>query len=180
VTAGDHEIYGEIQNAKFLTASGTYVDANLTQNQTSKSSRTVTAKVVAQNITNGINSVDGAFNSTINSIQNIGNTTKNIVPTGIAQTVASTTNNLDSFRENTGTVINKMQGEAQKNIDALNNAKNTSTSTIDTNDFQKPFEYVTLFFLTILSFIFKSKILFYGIIVVIILLVLRYIWRLIF
>jgi hypothetical protein len=180
VTAGDHQIYGQIQNAKFLTSSGTYIDANLTQNQTSKSSRTVASKVVAQNITNGINSVDGAFNSTLNSIQNIGSTAKNVVPNSVSQVVTTSSNTIDGFRQNTGNVFKNAQDQTQKNIDALNNTKNQPTSTLNTNDFQKPFDYVALFFLTILSFIFEYKILFYGIIIVIILLILRYIWSLIF
>ena len=180
VTAGSHEIYGEIQNAKFLTANGTYVDANLTQTETSKSSRTVTAKVVTQNITNGINSVNGAFNSSINSIQNIGSTAKNIIPNVITQAFINTTNSIDGFRTNTSVMLQNAQDQTKNNINSLNNTKDTSTSSINSNDFQKPFEYVALFFLTILSFIFKYKLLFYIVVILLILYVLRYIVGLIF
>ena len=180
VTAGNHQIYGEIQNAKFLTANGTYLDANLSDNQTSKSSQTVTPKVVAQNITNSINSVDGVLNSAINSIQNIGGTTKNVVPNGISQVLNTTTNSIDDFIVKASATINNTQNQTQKNLDALNNAKSTLTNTINTNDFQRPFDYLALFLLTILSFILKYKLLFYGIIIVIVLWILRYIWGLIF
>lgn len=180
VTAGNHEIYGQIENAKFLTSSGTYVDASLTQNETGKSSRTVTAKVVAQNINNGINTVDGTFNNALNSIQNIGNTAKNILPSNVSQLVTTVTNTLDGFRENLGTTVQNAQKQTQTNINNLNSTKTSSTNTINSSAFQGPFYYVELCFLTILAAILKYKILFYGIIVVVALVVLRFIWNLIF
>lgn len=180
-TAGDNEIFAQIQNAKFLSTNGTYVDANLAENKTSTSSRTVTPKVVTQNISNGINSVDGAFNSTINSIQNIGNTAKNVIPESTSQIAVSTTNNVDKFIANTSAILQSTRNQTQNNLNALNDKKNSSsTDTINTSDFQKPFDYITLFLLTILLFILKYKILFYGIIILIVFLILRYIWQLIF
>ena len=83
VTAGDHQIFGQIENAKFLNSNGSYTNISITDNKTSTSSRTVASKIVAQNINNGINSADQAFNNTVNSIQNIGNTAKNILPTSV-------------------------------------------------------------------------------------------------
>ena len=180
VTTGDHAIFAQIQNAKFLTSDGTYVDANLTDNKTNTSSRTVSSKIVAQNITNGINSVDGAFNSTMNSIQNIGTTAKNVVPTTISQSATTATNKLDGLRENLSNTTTNAQKQTQDKINSLNDVKKTSTKTTNTNDFQKPFAYIYLFFLKILSFIFKYKILFYGIIIIVIFFILRYIWQLIF
>jgi len=180
VTAGDHQIYGQIQNAKFLTSSGTYIDANLTQNQTSKSSRTVASKVVAQNINNGINTVDGTFNNALSSIQNLGNTAKNILPSSVPQLVTTVTNTLDGLRSNLETTVDNAQKQTQNNIDSFKNTKTSSTNSINTATIQEPFYYVGLYFLTILAFILKYKILFYGIIVVIALVVLRFIWNLIF
>jgi hypothetical protein len=180
VTAGNHDIFGQIENAKFLTSSGTYIDVSLTQNKTSTSSRTVTSKVVAQNISNGINSIDGVFNTAVNSVQNIGSTAKTVVPTTVSQTVANTTNTLDGLRNNISTALENTQKQTQNKIDALNNIKTPSGNTINSNTFQKPFYQVELFFLTIFSAIFKYKMLFYGILIVLALLVLRYIWNLIF
>ncbi|MDR3519935.1 MAG: hypothetical protein P4L63_03580 [Candidatus Pacebacteria bacterium] len=180
VTAGNHEIYGQIENAKFLTSNGTYVDASLAQNETGKSSRTVTSKVVAQNISNGINTVDGAFNTAVNSIQNIGSTTKNVVPVAISQTLANTTNTLDGLRNNISTTLGDAQTQTQNNLDALDNVKNPPTNSNGSSIFQKPFYVVELFFLTILSYIFKYKILFYGLLVMVILVILRFLWNLIF
>jgi hypothetical protein len=169
VTAGNHQIFGQIENAKFITASGASVTANLTDKKTSTSSRTVSSKIVAQNITNGLNSVDGALNSTLNSI-----------PTPAINTITTATNSLNGFINNASATFQKAQTDTQKNIDALNDVKNSPKNTKSANVLQKPFEYVKLFIFTILAYIFENKILFYGILVVIALLILRYIWNLIF
>lgn len=181
VTAGNHEIYGQIENAKFLTSNGTYIDASLAQNETSKSIRTVASKIVAQNISNGINSVDGAFNTAVNSIQNIGDNAKTVVPTTVSQTIANTTNIVDGLRNNIDTTLGNTQKQIQNKINALNNTKNSSISDNNNSDIlQKPFYFTELFFIIILSFIFKYKILFYGILIIFFILILRYIWNLIF
>ena len=180
VTAGNHQIYGQIENAKFLTSSGTYVDASLAQNETAKSSRTVTSKVVTQNISNGINTVDGAFNTAVNSIQDIGSNAKSVVPVTVSQTLTNTTNTLDGFRNNVSTILQNTQAQTQKNLDNLNNTKNTSKNATSQSAFQKPFYQIELFFLTILLAIFNNKILFYSILVVIVLLIIRFLWHLIF
>jgi hypothetical protein len=156
------------------------VKADLTSNETGKSSRTVANKAIDQSIANGVNSVDQTFNTALDSIQKIGNTAKNIVPTAALQSVTSATNTLDAFKENTNNVLEKNKIEAQNQIDALNNAKNISNNTAPTNGFQKPFEYVKLFFFTVLTGIFKYKVVFYGLLVIIVLLLVRYIWHLIF
>ena len=49
----------------------------------------------------------------------------------------------------------------------------------EVNKFLKPFKYLELFFFTLVSFVFNNKFIFYGIVVAVILLVLRYIWNLI-
>lgn len=180
VTAGDHQIFGQIENAKFTTASGASMVASITDNMTSKSSRTVTNKVIAQNISNGINSVDSAFNTTLDSIQNIGDTVNSVVPAPVSQSITKTSNILDGFRENANTVLEKSKKETQDQIDALNKAKSLTKDTTTANAIHKPFEYVKLFFFTILAAIFKYKILFYGLLVIIVLLIINYIWHLIF
>jgi hypothetical protein len=176
VTAGDHEIFGQIENAKFLNSDSTYTNASITDNKTSTSSRTVASKIVAQNINNGINSVNGEFNSTVNSIQNIGNTAEKFVPKAAVQAGTTITNTLDGWRGNTSTTLQSAQLQTKNTLNTLSSSKNTT----NTNAFQKPFTYVKWLVLTILAAIFKYKLLFYGILIVIIFWILRYIWSLIF
>jgi len=68
VTAGDHQIFGQIENAKIVATNGTSQSVTLSDNETTKSSRTVSNKIIAQNIDAGINTVDGSFNATITHI----------------------------------------------------------------------------------------------------------------
>jgi hypothetical protein len=181
VTAGDHQIYGQIENAKFLTSTGAYVDASITDNKTSVSSRTVANKVVAQNISNGINAVDGTFNNALDSIQNIGNTTKNIIPSPLINTVSTTTGTLDALRANIGATMEKAKTQTQTNLTALNENKKSAQKVSELNNVtQKPFAYVALFFFTLLSAIFENKILFYSLLIIFIFLILRYFWNLFF
>ncbi len=44
VTAGDHTIFGKIENAKFLVSAGKYEEVYIAENETEKSSRTVSKK----------------------------------------------------------------------------------------------------------------------------------------
>jgi hypothetical protein len=181
VTAGDHQIFGQIENAKIVETNGTSQNVTLSDNVTTKSSRTVSNKIIAQNIDAGINTVDGSFNATINSIQNIGDNVKNTLPTSLSQSVTTTTNTIDGLRVNAAATLQDKQTEAQSEINSLNSTSiKSSKNPTSTNDFQKPFAYIELFFFSILTAIFKYKIIFYGIIVIAVFVILRYIWYLIF
>jgi hypothetical protein len=181
VTAGDHQIFGQIENAKIVETNGTSQNVTLSDNVTTKSSRTVSNKIIAQNIDAGINTVDGSFNATINSIQNIGDNVKNTLPTSLSQSVTTTTNTIDGLRVNAAATLQDKQTEAQSEINSLNSTSiKSSKNPTSTNDFQKPFAYIELFFFSILAAIFKYKIIFYGIIVIAVFVILRYIWYLIF
>jgi hypothetical protein len=180
VTAGDHSIFGQIVNAKFLTSSGTYTSVTLSDNKTDTSSRTVTNKVIAQNINNAVNSVDTTFNNALDSINNIGDTAKNAIPDSVSGSLVTTTGNVESFRANTNTMIANAKTEAQNNIKTLNNTKAGGADTASANYIEKPFEYLKLVAYTILGAIFKNKVLFYGISVIIVLLILRYLFSFFF
>ncbi len=179
VTAGNHQIYGEIQNAKFLTANGTYVTASITDNKTSTSSRTVTNKIISQEINNGVNTLGQSYNNAVNSIQNIGNTAKNALPQSISQTVSAATDTLDGWRANIGVSLGQAKAKTQTAINKLDQNEASTIKMNNVNDVtQKPFEYVALFFFTALSYIFQYKILFYGILIIIVFFIIRYFWHL--
>ena len=181
VTAGDHQIYGQIENAKFLTSTGAYVDASITDNKTSISSRTVTNKIIAQEINNGIGTIDNSFNNAVSSIQNIGNKAQNVIPAPVAGTFSAATSTLDGIRTNIATTMEKAKAQTETNLTALNENKNSAQKVSALNDVtQKPFAYVALFFFTLLSAIFEYKILFYGILIILVICIVRYFWHLFF
>lgn len=180
VTVGNHQIFAQIKNAKFLTSSGTYVDANITDSKTATSSRTVANKAIAQNISNGISAINQTFNNALNTIQNIGNTVGGKIPSPVASTATSTGNMLENVRKSVDTSLSAQEIIVQGKIKSLNSEKAQTKNTVNANIPQKPFYYVELFFLTIFDFIFKYTVVFYAILVLAIFFILRYIWGLFF
>jgi hypothetical protein len=183
VTVGDHSVFAKIENAKFLISKGKYEEINLSLNESEKSSRTVSKKIVPKSTGTEISTIT-------NSILNIKKTIEEKTPNFIIEPIISTTNKIETFRENIETLSENKKEEVKQEIKALDNTNNTNNTknitkektitTKTTNPILKPFKYVELLFLSISSLILNNKILFYGISVVIIFFILRYIWNIVF
>ncbi|MFA5937134.1 MAG: hypothetical protein WC822_04625 [Candidatus Paceibacterota bacterium] len=164
VTAGDHTIFGKIENAKFLISKGKYEEINLSLNETEKSSRIVSKKIVPKSTGTEINTITNS----------------------ITQPLTSTIDRIEELREDTKVLSENKKEEVKKEIKALDdthleNLPSNKNSTIKTtNPILKPFKYVELLFLSISSLILNNKILFYGIFAIIIFFILRYIWNIVF
>ena len=102
------------------------------------------------------------------------------IPDFITKPIVSTTDKLEEFRENINITSENKKEEIKNEIEVLNSKKSISSLETKTNPFLKPFKYVELFFLSIFSFIFNNKILFYGLIVIIIFFIFRFIWKKLF
>ncbi len=191
-TVGDHSIFGKIENAKFLISKEKYEDVYLTGNETSKSLRTVSKKIIVETTNpkgtnkNAESLIANAVNAGSESVKNIEKIIEEKTPDFIAKPAALTGSVIEGFRSNLGTAsenkkesvqseIKIMDSKNQKNAKTLSDPKNTGGNTL-----LKPFKYAELFFFGFLSFIFNNKIIFYGISAIIIFFVLRYIWRLVF
>ena len=180
VTAGDHTIFGKIENAKFLISKGKYEEVYLAENETEKSSRTVSKKITSK-------STDINTNTAGVSVLDITKIIKEKIPDFITKPIISSANSLETFRKNLNTISDNKKEEIKKEIEALNDSnlvvglsKGNATIKTDTNPLLKPFKYVEIFFLSIFSFIVSNKILFYGIIIVVVFFILRFIWNKIF
>lgn len=120
----------------------------------------------------------------------------NIVPKSISTPISENISTVDSFRINTLEKILETKIDTKTKIDKLNkleevkksstlntnkNTQNTKqiTETKDSlsNATDKPIAYIKLFFFTILNFVFGSKFIFYLLILVIIFLIIRGIYR---
>lgn len=170
VTAGDHTIFGQIENAKFLLSDGNYETVSLAENQTQKSSRTVSKKITS----------NAGTNSTSPSVADIGKIIEEKTPSFITEPLVSAVNALEEFRTNTNIVSDNKKVEVQNEIKALNNTVTTPKEAVPQNSVLQPFKYVELFFLSIFSFILSNKILFYGVLAIIVFYILRFIWNLFF
>ena len=177
-TLGNHTIFGKIENAQFLGTNGKYEGVYLSQNETAKSSRTVSVKIIPQNSSTNATS-NGTTDNSSGAIQNIANLIKDKTPDFIATPITVATNAIDGMRQNLGTQSDIKKTQIQTEITALDKSTNTPTKTA-ANTFLKPFDYVQLFFYTIAGFLFNNKFAFYGILIVLIFFFFRFLWRLIF
>lgn len=191
--AGTHNIFGKIENAKFLISKEKYEEVYLAGNKTEESIRTVNKKIILKaadttdTIKNSGSIIDSISTVSSKSIENVEKIIAEKTPDSVAKPIALTASIVEEFRSNTGTASKNKKEEVKNKIQALNDnpALNSITdskisSAISTNKFLKPFKYIELFFFTFLSFIFNNKFIFYGILITIIFLILRYVWRLIF
>ncbi len=178
VTAGDHEIFGKIENAKFLISKGNYEETYLSQNETEKSSRSVSKKITTK--TPADTKTDTITNTIGTSVQDVTKAIKENTPNFITKPIVSTANGLESIRDNLSTSSENKKEDVKKEIDKLNSTKSTPDSNKTTSPLLKPFKYVELFLLTISSFILNNKIIFYGLIAIAVFFILRFIWNKVF
>jgi len=189
VTAGDHTIFAQIQNAKFLISNGTYQDATLSGIKTSESSRNVPKTILPISTTSSV----GNSTDTSSGID-IQNFVKENTPQIVSTTIGNTTNAVEGFRQDVGTSLENAKTSVQTDINNLNAKKTTAgsagqkntinkntaaTGTIPSNQgvFLKPFKYTELFALSLFSTIFNNKYIFYGLIVLVIFFIMRFVVR---
>ncbi|MCX6753320.1 MAG: hypothetical protein NTW62_03200 [Candidatus Nomurabacteria bacterium] len=188
VTVGDHTIFAKIESTRYLTSNGTYVDVYLPDNQSDTSKRTVNKKIdtVANTDTNTTtnNPIKDSSNSLVNTIDDkttsVANTIKDNAPTFISKPVAYVVDGVESFRQSVENKTTSFKDKIKSNIQTIkDNIKNGASNASEKgkSKLSKPFEYIKLFFAAILSAIFDFKIIFYGLSVLVIFFVLRYIWR---
>ncbi len=173
VTAGDHNIFGKIENARFLISPGKYEETYLMQNETEKSSRTVSKKIISKtkNISTDAN---------LALVSNVKKIIEEKTPLFITEPVISTTNKLEAFRENANVASNNKKTEVKNEIRALDNAKTAQKDKIAQNPLLKPFKYAELFFLSISSLILNNRLIFYGLLLIFTFFILHFIWKIIF
>lgn len=189
VTAGDHSISAKIISPSIT--SGGKKQVVMIDNSTSSVSKTYVPVV--------INTIEGkpATSSDIlkNQIDKATSSLDGILPESISEPVTENVGVVDSFRVDTLKKISETKAETKNEIDAIKkaeekasipvtNSKNTNEKTVATKGSvgveeatEKPIAYLKLIFLSILSFVFGSKIIFYLIIAFILYLILRTVYR---
>ena len=191
VTAGEHKIFGKIESAKFLLANGKYEEIYLAENKTEENTRTVNKKVtlktadLSKSLDTLINSASAAGSQ---SIKNIIDFIALKTPEFITKPITFTTKAMEKVRTAVGNAMRNKKAAVQAQIKTLDvNEKNNTkipaeakTEKINTNKFLKPFKYIELFLIAFFSFILNNKFIFYGTLIIILILIARYIWNLIF
>lgn len=173
VTAGDHYI-----SAKIISSS--------INNGGKKELTTVSLKETAQDhlfIPVSVKEVDGVPASSGDILKKQVNQAtediQNILPPSVSDKVSGSFNTIDSVRIDTyASIIGSKKG-TQDEIKALSSTSKLKSKTeskpLDAT--QKPIAYVKLFFLSFFAFIFGNKIVFYGVLLLLIFLIIRSIYR---
>ncbi|MCE9585193.1 hypothetical protein K8Q94_01030 [Candidatus Nomurabacteria bacterium] len=175
VNAGDHTIFARIENAKFLISKGKYQDFYITENETEKSLRSVSKKIVLKT-ENGNQIQDTPKNIISDTVDNAVNFIEDKTPESIKTNIINVSGVLENLRKNTSILSENKKTEIQKEIKKLDNTKNSENK----DKIQKPFKQVQVFFYTLISILFKNKLAFYGLSILVIFYILRFVWRKIF
>ena len=177
VNTGDHTIFGKIENAKFLVSAGKYEEVYLAENETEKSKSTVAKKIILKTDTNNMTNL--AMNSLVDNASKF---VEDKVPNVVKKPINEGLNVVEDFRQNTGKSIETKKETVKSEIKSLENKSiPTKDSNVDTSGkLLKPFKYMELFLLNILSFILNTKILFYLISISILFYLIKFIWGKIF
>jgi len=186
VSTGNHTIFAQIQNAKYLMPDKTYKEVSLSEMKTSESERSVSKKITS----NTSKEETIPKKSTDATISNIQNFLKEITPEVVSTTIETTIDKTEKFRENLGSISEDKKEIIKKEIKILEDTSsvNSKTKNPTTNEtkapdksaFEKPFKYVEIFFLSLFSYILNNKYLFYGLIFAVLFFILRLLFRKLF
>jgi hypothetical protein len=173
VTAGDHNIHAKIISST-VSKSGKEENVVLARSSTKEDHQYVSVKLKTAD------GKDATSGDIVNS--QITNVIDKIVPDFIGENVSNGIGVVDFFRSEKSKEIEDNKGIVEKKIEVLKNSsenfnksKNLKIDSFDT--IKKPIAYIELFFLKVLSFIFGNKWVFYGIILILVFLILRFIYR---
>jgi hypothetical protein len=179
ITAGDHIISAKIISSS-ATVSGKKESISLDRNTTLNDKQFVS--VITKNDQGVPVSTSPLSDALKNQLNNTTMEINSIVPEKVATTISDSITSLDNFRDETSLQMATMKDATQNELDKIKieEQKNTQTPSkkvdIQTAT-EKPITYIKLFLLTILTFIFTNKIVFYGICIFVVFLILRFIYR---
>jgi hypothetical protein len=201
VTAGTHTIYARIDDAKFLISNGKYEEVTIAQNESEKSQKIVIKKI-APDLKKIEEDIKEKVEESVGPIENIQDKIVENTPEVISKPVASTINSIKDLRITSLDYINTKKEEVKKEIEELkienteqSDQANTETkvsndtkevtdekdveedSKKEQNTINKPLKYLSLFFFATLAFILNNKIIFYIILVSLVFIISRFIWR---
>lgn len=189
VTAGDHQIKASILKAT-SNQSGSSQEVSLSNNEVKTESIFIPKRI------------DSAL--PVEKLEQLGEKVVDILPKSVAEPVSASVSDIDLFRQKTSKDIENSVKETQEKIKQIENPDTKATDNIktestkntqDKNNAQKdneeknvvkkdslsgtekPIAYLQFYLLSVALFIFKNSWLFYGIILFLIFMILRFIYR---
>lgn len=187
VTAGTHSISSKLRDLKIGSEKSGYTAITPSDTEAvSQKKITVSKKTTTQ--------IDAEKDSSETEKNSEESLVDKYVPESVVTFVEDSTTGLESFRTETAVVIADKKEQAREDVrviqeelknaeptepthenaqKALNIPENSSTEDM----LKKPLAFVSLFFYTLLDFIFKTKILFYGVLFVATFGIIKYLFR---
>lgn len=169
VTVGKHEIYAEIQNAEYISTSGKTEKITLSATKTEESERTVSKKIVAKES----EGEGGENDSPYQAIERLEEFIADKTPDLIANPVVAAATGIEGFRTSVGE--NSTMQKAKIAEELKNDKPSESEARLN-----RPMKHIKSFFHTLVSLIFNNAIVFYGLILVILFFIGKFMWRRIF
>ena len=183
-TAGEHSIFGKIENAKFLVSPGKYEEVYLAENETSKSSRTVSKKIIPEAAEAETDTTPSPIFNIVNALtseplKDIGGIIGNNTPEFIARPALATAGAIEEVRSSTGAALKTKREKIKEDIRALDAktgepVSESSSLEAEPSQFLKPFKYTELFALALFSTTFNNKFIFYSLLALVVFFLLRY------
>ncbi|PCI20007.1 hypothetical protein COB64_02865 [Candidatus Wolfebacteria bacterium] len=178
VTSGDHVISAKITNSKIINENNELEDVTV-QFNTSDQDRSFVSKKLSNVDLDDLIGED--LSDTFDTVQDF---IDENTPDFVGEEIGTRIGILDTWRQNTSTSLTTQADEVSKKIERLKKDPEISGEGLSIKDkigssniLLNPFQYIKLFILKALSFIFKFKLLFYGLIFLLLLLLARFIKR---
>lgn len=174
VTAGEHSISAKFLNPT-ITVNGKQEPIIVKNNESSERKVFVPKKIVSESkdVSEG-----GENASTDTVVDRLAEKAAPYTPEPVDRTVIA----IDTFREETSVKIAASKETTKARVEAFKDSSpevtaSSSGISVSTETLQKPLAYISLFFWSLLGFIFSHKVVFYGVILVIIIFSIRFVWR---
>ncbi len=176
ITAGEHAISAKIISST-INISGKTETVNLNQKETEadKHSISVVARDEKGNVVSGSDIVK-------NQISKTGSKINDILPDSLNDNVSNIFAKIENFRETMSVKLVNNKKKTQTEIDLIKSESSSGGENIKQKEsiedgIKKPISYIKLVILTILVLIFTTKVVFYGLLILIIFYILRFIYR---
>ena len=184
VLAGDHVISAQIVDSEVLLPGGEKESTLLELNKTEEDKRFVPKTIVEEDG----NTLNDEVAERIEDVQDF---IKDKTPDVVEEKVSKITSGIEEWREKTGDTLKEKVEEVKQKLEEIKKVeeeegqigeevseKPSFTKAVEgRSKLQTPFTYAKLWFLKLLSFIFAHKLLFYGLTILLIFFILRFIWR---
>ena len=176
ITSGDHTISAKIIYS-ITTVSGEKKNIVLVRNETSDDKKFIPAEIKKET-----NASVGSENKLEEKALKVGSQISDILPENVNSSIENNFNKLEVLREETLKDVVAIKDKAQEDVNLIKGNNPSAVEILNEKKdveyiVKKPIAYIKLFLFSILSFIFDNKIIFYGLLIIIIFYLLRYTYR---